>query len=268
MAETVTYKTSSPSGDLISFLAGIKQIWLDTGKKAVVYHRLNMVGGSYEGSDHPYGNEDNLPVCFNEYTFGMMYPLLKSQSYIEDYFVFTGQEHQIDLDKIRMEVFTNQPKGSLNRWFNHPFPQMTTDLSKKWLDIPKEEGSAYKDKIIINFTKRHRNYYIHYFFLKEHQDKILFAGLQGERDFFCKEFNLDIPLLQVDNFYELAKVINNCKFILANQSFVFQISESLKTPRILELFPMMPNIIPIGSDAYDYYHQDELHFYFNKLLNK
>jgi hypothetical protein len=260
--------TSSPSGDTISFLAGMRQLWLETGKKCILYHRLNLIGGSYEGAIHPYENEDKMPVCFNQYTFDMMRPLMLSQPYIEDYLVFTGQDHQLSLDKIRLEVFTNQPKNSLNTWMNHPFPQMTTNLANKWLDIPKEENSIYKDKVIVNMTQRHRNTFIHYFFLKEHQDKIIFAGLQKERDSFCGEFNLDIPLLQVDNFYELAKVINSCKFFIGNQSFCFQLAESLKIPRILELFPMMPNVVPVGDNAPSFYHQQEVEYHFNKFISK
>ncbi len=262
----MTFFTSSPSGDLISFLAGIRQIWMDTGKKAVIYHRLNMVGGSYDGSVHPYENEQKLPVCFNQYAFDMMRPLLISQEYIEDYIVYENQEYEVDLDKVRMEVFTNQPKGSLNRWFNHVFPQMATDLSQKWIDIPS--GVSLPDKkIIINFTERHRNTFTRYSFLREHKDKIVFAGLQRERDMFCKEWDLDVPLLNVDNFYDLAKQINNCRFFLGNQSFCFQLAEALKAPRILELYPPMPNVIPIGKNAYDFYHQGEVEYYFKKLIS-
>ena len=85
---------------------------------------------------------------------------------------------------------------------------------------------------------------------------------------FCKEWNLDIPLLEVSDFLQLAIYINSCKFFMGCQSFVFQLAEALKVPRILELFPMMPNVIPTGSDAYDAYHEDAIKFYFNKLINK
>lgn len=268
MGEFITYKTSSPSGDLISYLAGIRQIWLDKGKKGIIYHRLNMIGGSYEGAIHPYFDADQNPICFNEYAFGMMCPLLKSQPYIEDYLVFDGQEFEIDLDKTRLEIFTNQPKGSLNRWMNHPFPQMATNLANVWIEIPKGIVNNCEDKIIINYTQRHRNTYLHYFFLKKYQDKIIFAGLQNERDLFCAEWGLDIPLLQVDNFYDLARIISGCKFFMGNQSFCFQIAESQKIPRILELFPMMPNVIPIGDYAYDVYHQGELEFHFKQLYER
>jgi hypothetical protein len=40
----------------------------------------------------------------------------------------------------------------------------------------------------------------------------------------------------------------------------------MKVPRILEVFPLMPNVIPIGEKAYDFYHQGAVEYYF-KLLN-
>lgn len=264
MQEFITYKTSSPSGDLISFLSGIRQLWKDTGKKGIVYHRLNMIGGTYEGAEQPYGNEEGLPVCFNQYCFDMMRPLMLSQEYIEDYIIFNGQEYEIDFDKVRMEVFTNQPKGSLNRWPAYVFPQMNTNLSDIWVDTPR--GKRCADKIVINFTQRNRNYFIHYNFLKEHKEYLIFAGLQKEKDLFCSQWDLDIPLLQVDNFYELAKELNGCRFLLGNQSFCMQLCESTKVPRILEAFPMMPTHVPVGEHSYDFYHQMAVEFYFKKLL--
>ena len=262
----IKYLISSPSGDLISFLSGIRQIWVDTGKKGVIYHRLDMVGSSYDGAIHPYHNDEKEPVCFNQYSFDMMRPLLLSQDYIEDYVVYKGQEFDFDLDRVRRKDFTNQPLGSLNRWPNYVFPQMAADLSQEWVSLPEGINNPYKNKIILNFTQRHRNTFLTYFFLKEYQQKLIFAGVQKERDVFCQQWDLDISLMQVDNFYELAKNIKNCMFYMGNQSFCFQLAEAQKTPRLLEIFPLMPNVIPIGENAYDYYFQDAVEFYFNKLL--
>ncbi len=264
----IYYKTSSPAGDLISFLAGIKQMWVQTGKRGVIYQRLNMVGVSYEAAVHPYENDDKLPIAFNQYAFDMMRPLLLSQEYIEDFIVYNGQPFEIDFDLIRLQHFTNQPKGSLNRWFNYSFPEMVSDLSKKWIHIPMGISNPYKDKVVVNFTQRHRNYTLTYFFLKQHENNIIFAGLPKERDLFCNEWGLDIPLLQVDNFYELAKTISGCKFFVGNQSFCFQLAEAMKIPRSLEIYPSLPNVIPVGELAMDYYHQSQSEFYFHKLLNR
>lgn len=261
MSKNIKVKTSSPSGDLISFLSGFKKLYQEFGDKILLYHNLNVIGESYEGSTSAYLNKNNLPVMFNEYTFDMMKPLLTSQEYIEDYQVYEGETVDFDMDKIRQEIFTNQPKGSLNRWFFYAFPEMANDLSKPWIKV----DPVYHDKIIINFTFRHRNPWVNYFFIKEYQDRIVFAGLESEHKQFCEQFNLEMDYLEVNNFNELAQGIAGCKFFMGNQSFCFQLAEALKVPRLLEVFPIIPNVIPVGENAYDAYHQGAIEYYFKKL---
>ena len=55
---------------------------------------------------------------------------------------------------------------------------------------------------------------------------------------------------------------------MGNASVCYQIAEALKVPRILETFPMMPNVVPMGKDGYDFYAQSACEYYFDKLLNK
>lgn len=277
MEEFIRYKTSSPAGDLISFLAGVKQMYSKTGKKGVIYQRLNMPGVAYSDSIHPFQNEEGAPICMPRVMFDMLRPLICSQEYVEDYRLFTGEEVDFDFDLIRQERFTNQPKGSLNRWYSYVFPEMASDLSKRWIQLYgeavtyqewKEKRSDPNLKVVLNFTLRKRNHIIHYNWLKPYQDRLIFAGLQKERDWFCREWDLDIPLLQVDDFLQLAQHIANAKFFLGNESMCFQIAEAMKAPRILEAFPMMPTNIPIGEDGYDFYHQTAVQYYFHKLFNK
>jgi hypothetical protein len=268
MPGIITYKTSSPSGDLISFLAGMKKIYQDLGKKAIIYQRLDMVRG-----DNAHDNVDS--VCMDEKTFRMMKPLIFKQDYVEDYVVFDGQQADIDLDQIRMGTFTNQPLGSLNRWPAYCFPEMSCDLSKPWIDVyktsyvktTKNYYEKIAGKIIINFTTRHRNQFVHYFFLSKYQSQLVFAGLPYEHEQFCKTWKLDIPLLTVDDFEQLARAIGSCKFFLGNQSMCFQIAEAMKVPRILETFQLAPNVVPVGEHAYDFYHQGAVEFFMNKLNN-
>lgn len=266
--EPIRYRTSSPAGDLISFLAGIKKMYEDTGSKGIVYQRVGMPGVSYSDSIHPFENEEKEPVTMNRYMFDMLQPLLKSQPYIEDFIEHRGEEVDFDFDLIRMERYTNQPHASLNRWFNYVFPQMASDLSKKWLLFEESPFNTHKPFGILNFTQRHRNHFVNYFFLKPHQEHLVFAGLQKERDIFCRTWDLDIPLLQVDNFLDLAKAINGCRFFMGNASMCFQIAEATKCKRMLEIFPVMPNVIPIGEYALDYYHQGAAEYYFNQLINE
>lgn len=259
----IRVKTSSPAGDLISYLAGLKKLSKDKGKKIIIYQRLNLIGIGFVGAKHPFQDKDGYDICMPQSMFDMLYPLIKSQDYIEDFIVYNGQEIEMDMDKCRMEIYTNQPHGSLNRWFFHVYPEMNCDLSKEWISV--SSGTLHMDKIIINITDRYRNYIINYFFLKKYQDKILFAGTQDEYNRFCEQWGVDVKYLEVNNFLELAIAIKSCKFFLGNQSFCFQLAESMKVPRILEISPHLPNVIPIGENAYDFYHQSELEYYFEKL---
>lgn len=263
MGDFIYYKTSSPAGDLISFLSGVKQMHKETGKRGIIYQRLDMVGTGYPDSIHPYQNEAGEPVCMTKKVFDMLAPLLKSQPYIEDYLVYLGQQVDFDFDVIRLEHYTGQPRGSLNRWFNYPFPQMASDLSKPWiLANPLSTNMA-----VINFTQRYRNHVISYQFLNNYKDNIIFAGLENEHQLFCKQHGLDIPLLEVTDFKQLADTISGAKLFMGNASMCFQLAEAMKIPRILETFPMMPNVIPIGEHAYDFYGQRQVEYYFDKLFN-
>jgi hypothetical protein len=265
----IRFKNSSPAGDLIAMMAGIKQVCKTQKTKAIIYQRIDVAARRHEGSDYPFKNEIGDDVMMNEYMFDMLKPLLESQDYIERFELYTGQEYEYNLDKVRMEVFTNQPLGSINRWIFYVFPQMTCDLSESWVEpedwFPELPESS--DKLIINFTFRYRNTIIDYNFLKGYQDKVVFVGLKEEKDFFCKQWGLEIDHVLVEDFKELAALFVSAKGFLGNQSFCYQLAEGLKIPRILELSPVIPNVVPTGENAYDFYHQQAVEYYVDKVLN-
>lgn len=266
MKEIIKFKTSSPAGDLISMLAGIQQLCKVLGKKAIIYQRLGMTGVGYRGAIHPYKNDIGDEIAMNEKMFDLLKPLLMIQWYIEDFVIYDGQEFNYDLDKVRLETFTNQPLGSINRWIFYVYPQMSCNLSEQWLGIPSF-GEIVKYKMVINFTYRYRNSVIDYSFLRKYQKDILFVGLEEEYEFFSKQWGLEITFIPFIHFLSVAKLMLMSNFFLGNQSVCFQIAEALKIPRILELSPVMPNVIPTGENAYDFYHQSALEYYVEKLLN-
>lgn len=279
--EFITYKSSSPAGDMISYLAGIRQIWKETGQKAVIYQLLNIVGEGINGVPQPYTNEQGQSIMMGKEMFDNLKPLIEAQEYVESFQEYKGEKIHIDLDQLRGGIFTNQPLGSLNRYCFYAFPQMNCDLSEAWLSAGKSDNSwfyapPYKDyltaqmnsKIAINFTFRYRNNFINFFFLKKYEEDILFIGMDNEYDSFCKKWDLNIPKLKTDSFLELATSIQGCKFFLGNASMCFQIAEALKIPRILEIYQHLPNVIPTGKDAYDVYSQSAMEFYVDKLINR
>jgi hypothetical protein len=142
------------------------------------------------------------------------------------------------------------------------------DISKQWIDThPSFHGVVPPEwnKILINRTSRYQNQWINYFFLNKYESDMAFVGLEKERDDFCRQWNLNIPLLQVNNFKELALAFRGCRFFIGNQSMCFALAEAMKIPRILEVCPFAPNVDPVGPLAYDFLYQEYFEYYVEHL---
>lgn len=266
--EFARFKHLCNSGDLIAAMPAIKKYHQLTGKKVILCQQLNVPAQYPIGSRHPVIDDAGTYVCMNKKMLSMITPLLLSQEYIGGVEEYVGQDIEIDLDIIRQKCFVNMPFGAIQSWVPLAYGDLAYDLSKSWIDIPSTHTDN-SDKVIINFTDRYRNNIPAYFFLKEYQDHIVFAGTEKERNDFCAQWKLEIPLLKVDNFYELAIILKSARFFLGNQSMCWNLTEAMKTPRILELSLSAPNCIPfIGEDSYGYIHQVNLEYYFKHLFNK
>jgi len=259
--KTISFKQSANSGDVIFALAGIKHVCEEMGMEADFYQWIGQKGTYYPGAVHPYGD-----VMLPEYAYNMLKPLVESQDYINSFPKWTGEKITVDLDRIRV-MDVNMPYGHIARWYAYCFPDMYCDISKRWLHAPAsaEIADRVKGKIIVNRTERYPGRFIQYFFLEKYKDRLIFAGLPSEHEKFQKDWNLEIELLQVNNFLELAQAIQFCKFFLGNQSMCFALAEAMKTPRILEACHFVPNVVPVGGICYDFYYQDALEFYVDKL---
>jgi hypothetical protein len=285
MATTVKHMANL--GDVIASLAGLKKYYEITGKKIIFCQQLNVEANYYAGAVHPTTSNEGVQVMMNERMFEMMKPLLLSQEYIEDVVIFNGQKIDIDLDVIRSKVFVNMPQQAIQQWIMLAYPDLAADLSKAWISVdgvidisncnfkydslPTTEMTVnnLSDKIILNFTERYRNHIINYYFLKQYQTQLVFAGTENEKNIFCDKWGLDIPYLKINNFLQLAAIVKKSKFLLSNQSFLWNICEAMKTPRILELCQYAANCQPfIGEDSYGFYHQVGVEYYFEKLMNK
>lgn len=267
----LSVKHSANAGDLLSIFAGLKQLSKETKQKIIVYQRIDMAGQAHIGAHHPFHNKFDLPVCLNQYMFDLIKPLVLAQQWCDDFIEYSGQSFDLDMDKMRSEMYTPMPNYSINRWINFVYPQMICDISKRWLDVPAirfDIAARYSDKIIVNFTKRFRNHYINYFFFKQYENNILFAGLDEEHEMFCGEWKLNVPKLEIANFLELAEIIDSCRLFIGCQSAAFQIAEGLKIKRVLEVFQQMPNVIPMGANGYEYMHQHAVEYLVSKLYEK
>lgn len=268
----VTYKSWSPAGDLLSCLPGMRQIYRETGKKAVIMQRLNVMGHYYENAIHSTYDEEKRPVCMSKTMWEMLVPLLEQQEYIDHCEVWEGQSVDIDLDRMRENAYTPAPNGDLYHWQSLLNPQMATFLGEIWLTVPPSHNKFYDlvipENVIINRTERYTNQLITYFFLKGFQDRLIFAGTEKEHAVFCKEWGLEIPRLIINNFLELAQAIQSCKFMIGNQSMIYHMAEGMGKKRLLEVFPHVANVWPHTSNGFPFMHNVTLEYYFNKFINE
>jgi len=287
----IPFKFSLFPGDLINAMAGIKEICTRLNTTAEIFLGLDV---EWKVSEIIAKGRKSKSTLTKE-TLDMLSPLLLSQKYISkvrdineehsEYFkkwidafqnmddfeyaakwYAQNQGSLIDLDKHQTYPIS-MPYGNIFRWNFYVYPDMTCDLSQPWLDVEVDDFVPH-DAIIVNRTERAINPTISYAFLKKYEKRIIFAGHKEEWIIFCQQFNLNIPRLIIKDFYELASVIRSAKLFIGNQSLCFSIAEAVKVPRILETCQYLPNVIPCGKDAYDFYFQQPFEYMVDKLANQ
>lgn len=268
--EFLTLKHSMPCGDLLSILPGLKKVWEDTGRKWIIYQRVNLeygdMYGAYIGAKYSIKNDKDVPVTMNRAVFQALKPLLLHQEYIEDLCEWGGHQIDYNFDLLR-QMDTTMPMGAINRWPWYVWPEMSCDLSKPWLENYVEKDCI-KNRILINRTERYNNMLLSYHFLKKYGSNVSFIGLAEEHEKFNKDFGLNTDMVDSADFYKIDMALRYSKLFIGNQSAIFQIAEGLKTPRILEVCKQIPNVIGSGTGFYDVLTQQSLEYYVSKLYNE
>lgn len=260
-------------GDLIAAMGALKKYYDITQRKLIVAQSVSTVASYYPGAIHPTVNERGENVCCNIPMWEKLKPLIESQEYIHSFEQYQGQKIDLDFNVIRGKTFVNLPHGAIQGWLPLAFPDLSFDISKSWITLddkcPTHIKKQVSGKVVLNFTERYRNALADYFFLQNYAPDLIFAGTEQEHFIFCNKWGLTIPYLKVDNFLELAYAIKECRFILANQSFNYNIAEAIKKPRILEICQFAQNCIHgIGEDSYGFLHQVGVEYFFKVLYNK
>lgn len=203
----------------------------------------------------------------NQAMIDMMIPLFKEQDFINECKVDEGEKVDLDLGLIR-DTFVNMPYHDLRKWYFYIYPDLACDLSKQYIFVPNLDKDIAKGKIVVARSERYRNDMIDYSFLKPYEDDLVFSGTMREYNNFCMQFDLNIKKLTITNFLELAQILKQSNGLISNQTMIFQIAEGLKIPRIVELCSFAPNVDTVGENAYEFYAQPALEYYFHKILGK
>ena len=266
-------KHSVNLGDLIACMGPIKRYWEVTKRKVILSQQLSMPAAYYNGATHPTVDANGVMVTMNDFTFEMVKPLIESQPYIHYFERYEGQKVDLDFNVIRGKTFVNLPHGAIQNWIPFAFPDLAFDLSKPWIEIdgkcPAHIKKQVSGKVILNFTERYRNSIIDYFFLREYAPNLIFAGTEREYFLFCNQWQLTIPRLEVKSFLESAYALKECRFLLANQSMLWNLADAMKTPRVLEVCQYAQNCINgVGENSFGYFHQVGAGYYFRRLYNE
>lgn len=268
-----TFKHSVNPGDLIGAMGSMKKYHDITKRKVVVAQTLDRRGEYYPGAIHPTTDQNGQQVTCNQYMFDMLKPLIESQDYISSFQKYEGQHVDVDLDVIRGKTFVNMPHGPLTGWIALAHPDLEFDASKPWIelkgDCPEYVRKQVRRKIIVNFTERYREGTLEYFFLQNYAPDLIFAGTPKEHAIFCGKWGLTIPRLEIDNFLDLAYGLKESRFVLGNQSMIWNICQAMQIPRVLEMFRFADNCFPsIGANSYGYFYQVAAEYYFRSMYNR
>jgi len=260
-------------GDLVASIAGFQKIYHETGKKVRIFQQIGFPAYYYEGAEHPTVDSNGQHVSMNEASYLAIKPLLEAQDYVSGYEIWQGEKCDWDMSDTRDRKRIPMPYGDIHFWPFFIFPELSCDLSHEWV-LPKYDGfeqKTYKqvfgESVIINRTSRYTNPYIHYYFLKKHEDNLRFVGVESEYKEFCEKWGLKIPKIHIKDFHELAKIMYSAKGFIGNQSFCWHLADAMKIPRVLEYCPQYPNTHPTGNNGHAAVYQEALEIYVNKLFD-
>ena len=246
----LSFLHSGRLGDLIYSLATIKE--LSKSHKCRLYIQVEkpMLGP----------HDSSRKTFINKRCSDLILPLLRNQNFLETVNIYKDEKIDVDLDLFR-DIPINHCFYS-SRWFSH-ICGVNINVENTFLSV--KPHALIKNKIIVGRSSRYRNAYINYKFLKSTKN-LLCIGLKEEFQDSKKDIN-DLEFHECKDFLEMAEIIKASKFFIGNMSLQYIISEALKVPRLLEASPDYPVAFPVGSNAFDAYHQNHFEKFF-RYINK
>lgn len=215
-AKSGTFKHSGDIGDLIYSLPVVRYFGGGT-----LY--LNPIG-------LPTRKVDGTRSGFNYSQIELLKPLLKEQFYIKDVIPWHGEKVDVDLDYFRSpgnHVFNLCEK--ILSAFSVPFKESSTP----WITCDSKSVA----RCVVARSFRYRNDKMDYSqFLKQYGDDCVFVGLANEHHDFEEKFG-SIRHHIVENFLELAQVINGSELFVGNQSSPMAVAIAMHKTLIQECYP-------------------------------
>lgn len=196
-----SYISGGLLGDFLHQLSVVKENYINTGEKGIVYISNNV------------GDKFRKPI---EQTYQELKDLLINSDYIE--------ELKIDNMQSQVDTYCNLSDWRLSNllykdnWFNIFNSVYNIKWGKnKWIDI-KETNDYFRDKILINYSTT-RPYNGNLNFNEFNKTKLLFISFDVN-DYlpFRQLVNIDIPFCKVNTLYDMGVAINSCELFIGGLS--------------------------------------------------
>jgi hypothetical protein len=213
--EYISYISGGLFGDFFHQLSVIKEKYIQTGKKGILY--IANIGHHFT-----FGLEN---------TYEKTYHLVIRQDYIHQYTIYNGEHYDINLCSWRDNRYL-----LISNWYYIYSDQFNIEWGKhKWLDVPVHNKWA--DKILINETN-YRFSDINYSKLHEtYGDKLIFIAFKEtnycDYETFLQTTGLSIEYYDPVTVYDLAIAINSCSMFVGVPSGIMSVALALKVPIIM-----------------------------------
>lgn len=237
----LTYKHSGTTGDLIYSLYLVRK--MGGGHYKVAIENIENCVSKYG-----YIRSDVDPAHRGHFTmqdFAWLKPLLERQPYINE--VSTWRQGDaatsIDLDEFRGVIYRSFEGNILeayHRTFKIPFSD--ADYNNPWLeaDVIREAP------VVITRSNRYlppngEGAWRELVNQIDLASVAVFVGTKTEHDEFVKTFSVDVRYRPVQDFLELASVINGADLFVGNQGFAYSLATGLGKTTSLEINKVVPN---------------------------
>lgn len=207
-------------GDFVHGLILPKYLYDTTGEKFDIYI-MN------KGDDFMYGIENS---------YKELYPILKKQSYVNDFKIYNNET--VDMDITNFRDFKNLFTTSWNEFYIHNYVDSTVDIpfNYSWLDVKKDD--TFKDLLLINRNYKPfsapgvEDHYINY--IKAFEGKVYFVCSYIEQ-YTSSPFKDVIPMLYLPYLEDMIIAIASCKHFLGNLTATSAMATALNTRRTVEM---------------------------------
>jgi hypothetical protein len=137
--------------------------------------------------------------------------------------------------------------STIRDYYFKAFGLLAEDIGP-WLQPTFEGRRNGNFDLVIGRSTRYLNLAINYGIVDQLQLRVGFIGMEREfAEFSSRHPQMKIEYARTANAMEACNLIARAPFYIGNQSFFFAIAEALQTPRLLEVFEPVPNVVPMGG---------------------